>query len=100
MLQADVEVDNLAGHNFPSGVSFRRAFLNFQVLDGAGNVLWASGNTNSDGVIVDNAGNPLTTQFFSSTQQAFQPHFWTDNPITSDSQVEIYEDWRLILKAC
>ena len=91
-LQADVEVDNLAGHNFPSGVSFRRAFLNFQVLDGAGNVLWASGNTNSDGVIVDNAGNPLTTEFFSATQQAFQPHFWTDNPITSDSQVEIYEE--------
>ncbi len=92
MLQADVEVDNLAGHNFPSGVSFRRAFLNFQVLDAVGNVLWASGNTNSDGVIVDNSGNPLTTEFFSPTQQAFQPHFWTDNPITSDSQVEIYEE--------
>jgi hypothetical protein len=92
MLQADVEVDNLAGHNFPSGVSFRRAFLNFQVLDADGNVLWASGNTNSDGVIVDNSGNPLPTEFFSPTQQTFQPHFWTDNPITSDSQVEIYED--------
>jgi hypothetical protein len=91
-LQADVEVDNLAGHNFPSGVSFRRAFLNFQVLDAAGNVLWASGNTNSDGVIVDTSGNPLTTEFFSPAQQTFQPHFWTDNPITSDSQVEIYEE--------
>jgi hypothetical protein len=92
MIQADVQVQNLAGHNFPSGVSFRRAFLNFQVLDGAGNVLWASGNTNADGVIVDNAGNPLTTEFFSPTQQTFQPHFWTGNPITSDSQVEIYEE--------
>ncbi len=92
VLQADVDVTNLAGHNFPSGVSFRRAFLNFQVLDGAGNVLWASGNTNASGVIVDNAGNPLTTEFFSPTQQSFQPHFWTDNPITSDSQVEIYEE--------
>jgi hypothetical protein len=92
VLQAEVQVDNLAGHNFPSGVSFRRAFLNFQVLDADGNVLWASGNTNSDGVIVDNAGNPLPTEFFSASQQAFQPHFWTDNPITSDSQVEIYEE--------
>ena len=91
-LQADVQVQNLAGHNFPSGVSFRRAFLSFQVLDAGGNVLWASGNTNSDGVIVDNAGNPLPTEFFSATQQNFQPHFWTDNPITSDSQVEIYEE--------
>ena len=88
MIQADVQVQNLAGHNFPSGVNFRRAFLNFQVLDAGGNVLWASGNTNADGVIVDNAGNPLPTEFFSPSQQTFQPHFWTGNPITSDSQVE------------
>ncbi len=74
------QVQNLAGHNFPSGVSFRRAFLNFQVLDAGGNVLWASGNTNSDGVIVDNSGTPLMTEFFSPSQQSFQPHFWTDNP--------------------
>jgi len=92
MLQADVQVQNLAGHNLPSGVSFRRAFLNFQVLDADGNALWASGNTNSDGVIVDNSGNPLTTEFFNATQQTDQPHFWTDNPIMSDSQVEIYEE--------
>jgi hypothetical protein len=91
-LQADVEVQNLAGHNFPSGVSFRRAFLNFQVLDAGGTVLWASGNTNSDGVIVDGSGNPLATEFFSPNQQNFQPHFWTDNPISSDQQVEIYEE--------
>jgi len=92
VLQADVEVLNLAGHNLPTGVSFRRAFVNFQVLDASGNVLWASGNTNSDGVIVDNSGHPLVTEFFSPTQQTFQPHFWTDNPITSDQQVEIYEE--------
>ncbi len=91
-LKADVLVQNLAGHNFPSGVSFRRAFLNFQVLDAAGNVLWASGNTNSDGVIVDNAGAPLVTEFFSPSQQIFQPHFWKQSPITSDRQVQIYEE--------
>jgi hypothetical protein len=91
-LQADVEVRNLAGHKFPSGVSFRRAFINFQVLDGAGKILWASGNTNSDGVIVDTAGNPLVTEFFGPAQQSYQPHFWTGNPITSDTQVEIYEE--------
>jgi len=92
VLQADVKVQNLAGHNFPSGVSFRRAFLNFQVLDANGNQLWASGNTNSDGVIVDSAGTPLITEFFGPKQQSFQPHFSTDNPITSDDQVEIYEE--------
>lgn len=91
-LTADVRVQNLAGHNLPSGVSFRRAFLDFQVLDADGNVLWESGGTNPDGVIIDTAGNPLLTEFFSPSQQSFQPHFWTGNPITSDQQVEIYEE--------
>jgi hypothetical protein len=91
-LLADVRIQNLAGHKLPSGVSFRRAFLDLQVLDGGGNVLWESGGTNADGVITDTAGNPLPTEFFSKTQQTFQPHFWTGNPITSDQQVELYEE--------
>ena len=91
-LQADVRIQNLAGHKLPSGVSFRRAFLDFQVLDAHGNVLWESGGTNADGVITDTAGNPLPTEFFSPSQQTFQPHFWTGNPITSDQQVQIYEE--------
>jgi len=91
-LLADVRVQNLAGHNLPSGVSFRRAFLSFQVLDAGGNVLWQSGGTNANGVITDTAGNPLLTEFSSPSQQTFQPHFWADNPITSDQQVQIYEE--------
>jgi hypothetical protein len=91
-LTADVRIQNLVGHNFPSGVEFRRAFLDLQVLDGSGNVLWESGGTNADGVITDTAGNPLLTEFFSPSQQTFQPHFWTGNPITSDRQVELYEE--------
>jgi hypothetical protein len=92
MLAANLLVQNLAGHNFPSGVSFRRAFVDFQVLDQNFNVLWESGKTNADGVIVDNSGTPLTTEFFSATQQQFQPHFWTGSPITNDKQVQIYEE--------
>jgi hypothetical protein len=91
-LVANLLVQNLAGHNFPSGVSFRRAFVDFQVLDQNFNVLWESGKTNADGVIVDNSGTPLTTEFFSATQQQFQPHFWTGSPITNDKQVQIYEE--------
>jgi len=34
----------------------------------------------------------LVTEFFSPTQQTIQPHFWTGNPITSDEQVQIYEE--------
>jgi hypothetical protein len=91
-LQADVTVKSLVGHNFPSGVSFRRAFLDFQVLDGSGKVLWESGGTDANGVIVDTAGNQLVTEFYSPTQQTTQPHFWTGNPITSDEQVQVYEE--------
>jgi hypothetical protein len=94
-LQVVVRIQNLAGHNFPSGVSFRRAFLDLQLLDAHGNVMWESGRTNADGVITDTAGNPLITEFFSPSQQTFQPHFWTGNPITSDKQVEIYEELEL-----
>lgn len=92
LLQADVRVQNEVGHKFPSGVSFRRAFLDFQVLDVDGNVLWESGGTNAKGVITDTHGNPLVTEFFSPSQQTYQPHFWTNNPITSDQQVQIYEE--------
>jgi len=91
-LSADVTVTNLAGHGFPSGVGFRRAFVNFQVLDANGNELWASGDTSPDGVIVDANGQPLATEFFSLFQQRFQPHFWKGNPITRPDQVQIYEE--------
>jgi len=98
LLKADVTVTNLAGHKLPSGVSFRRAFLDFQVLDGSGKVLWESGGTNNKGVITNTAGKPLVTEFFSPAQQTSQPHFWAPNGgnpgnlIISDQQVQIYEE--------
>jgi hypothetical protein len=94
-LQADVQVVNLAGHSFPSGVGFRRAFLEFRVLDGSGNTLWVSGQTSNDGVIRDNGGNPLVTEFFAPNQQVYQPHYNRANPITRDDQVQIYEELAL-----
>ena len=51
-LDALIEVKNEAGHYLPSGVGFRRVFLELLVLDAADNVLWASGRTNDLGVIV------------------------------------------------
>jgi hypothetical protein len=97
----DVQVTNKAGHSFPSGVGFRRAFLNFQVLTQADEVLWASGNIAPDnsgvlnglkGVIVNGKGVPLLTETFTPSQQRFQPHFWERNPITREDQVQIYEE--------
>ena len=42
-LETAVRVTNYAGHKFPSGVGFRRPWLEFSVLDADGQVLWASG---------------------------------------------------------
>ncbi len=91
-LRVDVQVVNLTGHSLPSGVGFRRAFLNLEVLDASGKTLWVSGNTNDDGVIVDGNGKPLVTEFFGPSQQKFQVHRWENNPITSQDQVQIYEE--------
>ncbi|MFN0139505.1 MAG: cytochrome P460 family protein [Pyrinomonadaceae bacterium] len=97
-LSANVKVTNLAGHRLPSGVGFRRAFIEFQVIntaDGRDQVVWASGRTNNVGVIVDGDGNVLPSEFFTEyrqskqTLQHFQPHYET---ISSQNQVQIYEE--------
>lgn len=52
-LIADVKVTNKAGHRFPSGVGFRRAFLEVRVVDNdTGKTVWCSGCTNELGVIM------------------------------------------------
>ena len=92
-LEASVRVENLAGHGFPSGVGFRRAFLTFEVLDAAGRVLWASGRTNNVGAIVKGLSEEvLPTEFFYDTatrKQVFQPHY---EVISDESQAQIYEE--------
>lgn len=85
-LEALVSITNHAGHKFPSGVNFRRAFLEFAVLDANGTVLWASGRTNNLGVIVDEKDTPLDTEF---SKVKWQPHYET---ITQQDQVQIYEE--------
>jgi hypothetical protein len=91
-LTADVTVESLVGHRFPSGVSFRRAWIELSVLDGerGGELVWASGRTNSVGLIVDGSGTPLPTEFFEG--DSFQPHFDTASPITREDQAQIYEE--------
>ena len=98
-LQANVAVTNLAGHRFPSGVSFRRLFIELLVADENQKVVWASGRTNNLGVIVDGDGKPLPSEFFAEykdgqgkTQQSYQPHYQI---ITAQNQVQIYEELNL-----
>lgn len=97
-IRAEVKVTNLAGHKFPSGVSFRRAFVELRVTDPNGRTLWVSGATNAQGVIgTTKTGKftPLVTELFdakSNPQQKYQPHFDASHPITSEDQVQIYEE--------
>lgn len=98
-LVAKVKVENLAGHKFPSGVGFRRAFLEFVVLDANGEPIWASGRTSSTGVIVDAAGRPLPGEFFwksecrpmtaAEQKDWYQPHY---EVITRQDQAQIYQE--------
>jgi hypothetical protein len=97
-IDATVTVTNLTGHRLPSGVGFRRAFIEFLVLQKTGDqeqVVWSSGRTNGLGVIVDGNGRILPSEFFTTVpgptggHQAFQPHYET---IDSQDQVQIYEE--------
>jgi len=96
-LIADVTITNLTGHRFPSGVSFRRAFIDFAVHStSTGEVLFESGRTNTIGAITDMNNNVLPSEQNGSMGPnglAYQPHFWSPgNPITRSDQVQIYEE--------
>jgi hypothetical protein len=96
-LVADVKVTNLAGHRLPSGVGFRRAFIEFLVTDNSTQqVIWSSGRSNELGVILDGNGKVLDSEFFSEVagkdgkkHQAWQQHYQT---IDAQDQVQIYEE--------
>lgn len=92
-LTAQVKVTNLTGHRFPTGVGFRRAFLEFKVVDGHNNVVWASGRTNSLGVVVDEQGKPLPSEFLEEDPttglERYEPHYQL---ITRQDQVQIYQE--------
>jgi hypothetical protein len=71
-LRAAVRVDNLTGHNLPSGVGFRRLFIEFSVLDATGDVLWSSGRTDGLGQLVGADGTPLASEHYPAT--VYEPH--------------------------
>ncbi|PTL80118.1 hypothetical protein [Vitiosangium sp. GDMCC 1.1324] len=91
-LTATVTVTNNAGHKFPSGAPFRRAFLELELLDQFGGVLWASGQPNAYGAICNGPcnsdGSNVLDSEFTSDPTKLQPHRQT---ITRQDQVQIYE---------
>lgn len=75
-----LQVSNLAGHKFPTGVPIRRAWLHVRVTDKRGRLVFESGAPWSDGRI---AGNDADND-----AEQFEPHY---DVITAADQVQIYE---------
>ena len=97
-VRATVSVVSKVGHKFPSGVGFRRAFVEFRVLDQMGDTLWVSGNTNALGAILGPDGQPIDGEYWweddcsariAPLERRHQPHFQT---ITSQRQAQIYQE--------
>ncbi|GJM08247.1 MAG: hypothetical protein DHS20C11_05230 [Lysobacteraceae bacterium] len=87
---AQVLVTNKVGHFLPSGVGFRRVFIEFTALDADGNLLWASGRTNDLGAILDGTtDNILPTEYGNDDSTQYQPHYQI---ITEQNQVQIYQE--------
>jgi hypothetical protein len=97
-LVGTVKIASKTGHKLPSGVGFRRAFVEVSVLDVNGNVLWASGRTNGAGVIVDEAGRPVAGELWWTDdcsarlhpdKLVFQPHHQV---IRRQDEAQIYQE--------
>ncbi|MFZ7092692.1 hypothetical protein [Primorskyibacter sp. 2E233] len=93
-LEVAVSVDNKTGHRLPSGVGFRRVFLEVLVTDTSGKQVWCSGCTNGAGVIIGPDDQPLKTEFLDvvpegATEALYQPHY---DVIDDQTQVQIYEE--------
>lgn len=94
-LIAEVEVVNKTGHRFPTGVGLRRAFLELLVIDESGGeerIVWGSGRTNSVGVLVDEAGEVLPTEFFEKDETGAPRYQHHHEVIESQDQVQVYEE--------
>ena len=79
-LSFDAVITNLSGHKFPTSYPSRRAWLHVTVKDTNGEVVFESGNFNSDGSIVGNDND--------NDAKLFEPHY---NEINNAEQVQIYE---------
>jgi hypothetical protein len=95
-LTASVTVTNQTGHKLPSGVGFRRLWVDFRVLDGSGRTLWESGRANPNGLITDELGQPIAGELWWKPNcggriagQPHQPHY---EQITRQDQAQIYQE--------
>lgn len=79
-LEADISVENLAGHKLPTAYPSRRAWLHVTVRDRDGKGVFESGALRPNGSIEGNDNDDDATRF--------EPHY---AEITREDQVQIYE---------
>ncbi len=79
-LEADIKVDDMTGHKFPTGFPSRRVWLHMTVLDPGGEVIFESGGWTAEGLIEGNENDLDASRF--------EPHYQV---INDPSQVQIYE---------
>ena len=80
-LQAEISVQNLSGHKFPTAYPSRRAWLHVTVKDRDNRVVFESGALNPNGSIEGNDNDADPTRF--------EPHY---TEIGNGDDVQIYED--------
>jgi mono/diheme cytochrome c family protein len=97
-LSASIHIENHTGHKFPSGVGFRRAFVNFKVFDAQDKVIWESGKVNKAGVLIDQNNKPIDGELWwkddcsariDPLKRAHQPHFQV---IKHQNEAQIYQE--------
>jgi hypothetical protein len=70
-----VKLTNKAGHKLPAGIPFRRMWIHLKVLDSNNNIIFESGNWNSNGEIV-------------GLNSDYEPHY---DLIRNTNDIQIYE---------
>ena len=86
---ATVHVTNKTGHFLPSGVGFRRLFIEFIAEDSSGRPIWASGRTDALGFLLDGLSDRRLPTENGVAQRDYQPHY---QRITQSNQVQIYQE--------
>ncbi len=74
-IEANVILENLAGHKIPTGIPYRRMWIHFKVVDENQNIIFESGKWDTNGEIF-------------GLDTLYEPHY---DIITDESQVQIYE---------